>query len=169
ENHFMFQDTFYIQWQGTTMGLNVAPPYAVAYMTAFKEDYRFINDIFCVWDVPVETLLLFDIQINNIWPELKFTLQYNMKNISFLDTMVFKNINGTISTDLYTKTTDRNSLLHFTSFHPPAVKKSIPIPQFQRVERIVTDSDTKNQRLKEMEEKFSERSYAKTLLTVAQH
>ncbi|CAJ0968529.1 unnamed protein product [Ranitomeya imitator] len=143
-NHFMFQDTFYIQWQGTVMGSNVAPPYAVAYMAAFEEDYvfnhplfrqysrtwrRFIDDIFCVWDGP-----LFDTYINNIWPELKFTLQHNTKNISFLDTMVFKNIDGTLSTDLYTKTTDRNSL-QFTSFHPLAVKKSIPISQFQRVER----------------------------------
>ncbi|CAJ0933278.1 unnamed protein product [Ranitomeya imitator] len=142
------------------MGSNVAPPYAVAYMAAFEEDYvfnhplfqqhskiwhRFIDDIFCIWDGPVETFLLFDTHINNIWPELKFTLQYSMENISFLDNLVYKNIEGTLSIDLYIKTTDRNSLLQFTSFHPPAVKKSIPISQFQRVERIVTDSDTRSQ------------------------
>ncbi|CAJ0941276.1 unnamed protein product [Ranitomeya imitator] len=140
ENHFMFQDTFYIQRQGTAIGSNVAPPYVVAYMAAFEEDNvfnhplfrqysrtwrRFIDDIFCVWEGPVETLLLFDTYINNIWHELKFTLQHNTKNISFLDTL--------------------------------------------RVERIVTDSDTKNQRLNEMEERFSERGYPKTLLTVARH
>ncbi|CAJ0929400.1 unnamed protein product [Ranitomeya imitator] len=50
-----------------------------------------------------------------------------------------------------------------------AIKKSIPISQFQRVERIVTDSDTRNQRLQEMEEKFSSRGYPKTLLSVARH
>ncbi|CAJ0968527.1 unnamed protein product [Ranitomeya imitator] len=103
ENHFMFQDTFYIQRQRTAMGSNVAPPYAVAYMAALEgyvfnhplfRQYsrtwqRFIDDTFCGWDRPLETLLLFDTYINNIWPEVKFTLQHNTKNISFLDTMTF--------------------------------------------------------------------------------
>ncbi|CAJ0966616.1 unnamed protein product, partial [Ranitomeya imitator] len=184
DTYFMFQDTFYIQKRGTAMGSNVAPPYAVAYMAAFEEDFvfyhplfvqhsklwrRFIDDIFCIWDGPIETLLLFDSHINNIWHELKFTLQYSTENMSFLDTMIYKNTEGIVSIDLFTKATDRNSLLEYTSFHPPAVKKSIPISQFQRVNRIVTKEDTMNQRLDEIEEKFSNRGYPTKLLTTARH
>ncbi|CAJ0930958.1 unnamed protein product [Ranitomeya imitator] len=184
ENFFLFQDTFYVQRQGTAMGSNVAPPYAVAYMAAFEEDFifnhslfqqhsriwrRFIDDIFCIWEGPLESLLLFDSHINNIWPELKFTLQYSVDNISFLDTRVCKNTDGRLSIDLHTKPTDRNSLLQYTSFLPTAIKKSIPISQFQRVKRIVTDNDIRNQRLNEMEEKFSNRGYPKSLLAQAKH
>ncbi|CAJ0961286.1 unnamed protein product [Ranitomeya imitator] len=75
ENYFMFKDTFYVQQQGTAMGSNVAPPYAIAYMSSFENDFvyshllfqahscvwrRFIDDIFCIWDGPIESLLSFD-------------------------------------------------------------------------------------------------------------
>ncbi|CAJ0923227.1 unnamed protein product [Ranitomeya imitator] len=106
ENYFMFEDTFFIQQQGTTMGSHVAPPYAIAYMSSFEQDFvythplfqshsriwrRYIDDIFCIWDGPIDSLISFDKYLNNVWPELKFTLQYNMDRISFLDTLICKN------------------------------------------------------------------------------
>ncbi|CAJ0961150.1 unnamed protein product [Ranitomeya imitator] len=105
ENYFMFEDTLYVQQQGTAMGLNVAPPYAFAYMSAFENDFvythplfkahsriwrRYIDDIFCIWDGPIESLLSFDQHLNNIWPELKFSIQHSMERISFLDILVCK-------------------------------------------------------------------------------
>ncbi|XP_077137512.1 uncharacterized protein LOC143803305 [Ranitomeya variabilis] len=182
ENYFMCQDTFYAQQQGTAMGANVAPPYAVAYMAAFESDYvydhplfkdhckvwrRYIDDIFCVWDGPIESLLVFDQHINNIWPELKFSIQHDTHRISFLDTLVYKERDGTLAIDLFTKPTDRNSLLHFTSCHPPSVKNSIPKSQFHRVERIVSDMEIKKVRLTDMEHKFLERGYPRGVLTEA--
>ncbi|CAJ0938301.1 unnamed protein product, partial [Ranitomeya imitator] len=47
---------------------------------------------------------------------------------------VNKDTNGNLSTDLYSKPTDRNSLLHYDSFHPPNMKKSIPKSQLNREE-----------------------------------
>ncbi|CAJ0968063.1 unnamed protein product [Ranitomeya imitator] len=122
ENYFMFQDTFYAQQQGTAMGANVAPPYAIAYMAAFESDFvynhplfmahcrvwrRYIDDIFCVWDGPIESLLPFDQHINSIWPELKFTLQHDTHKISFLDTLVYKEREVRLGIDLFTKPTDQ--------------------------------------------------------------
>ncbi|XP_073439027.1 uncharacterized protein [Dendrobates tinctorius] len=107
ENYFLFQDTFYIQKQGTAMGSHVAPPYAIAYMASFEEDHvdthplykqhsliwlRFIDDIFCVWNGPLDTLIQFDHHINNIWPELKFSLQYDKDRMNFLDTLINKTL-----------------------------------------------------------------------------
>ncbi|CAJ0956826.1 unnamed protein product [Ranitomeya imitator] len=159
ENYFMFQDTFYAQQQGTAMGANVAPPYAIAYMAAFESDFvynhplftahcrvwrRYIDDdIFCVWDGPIESLLPFDQHINSIWPELKFTIQYDTHKISFLDTLVYKERDGHLGIDLFTKATDRNGLLLFSSWHPPSIKRSIPKSQFHRVDRIVSNMDVK--------------------------
>ncbi|XP_077139819.1 uncharacterized protein LOC143804976 [Ranitomeya variabilis] len=179
----MFQDSYYAQLQGTAMGANVAPPYANAYMAAFENDFvyehplftshcrvwrRYIDDIFCVWDGPLESLIIFDQHINSIWPELGFTLQHDNSKISFLDTLIYKERDGRLSIDLYTKPTDRNGLLYFTSCHPPSIKNSIPKSQFHRVERIVSDDKIKKTRLGEMEQKFSNRGYPQHILTEAQ-
>ncbi|CAJ0944555.1 unnamed protein product [Ranitomeya imitator] len=182
ENYFMFQDTFYAQQQGTAMGANVAPPYAIAYMTAFESDFvynhplftahcrvlqRYIDDIFCVGDGPIESLLPFDQHINSIWPELKFTIQHDTHKMSFLDTLVYKEREGRLGIDIFTKPTDRNGLLHFSSCHPPSIKRSIPKSQFHRVDRIVSDMDIKKTRLMEMEQKFTDRGYPQGVLTDA--
>ncbi|CAJ0955525.1 unnamed protein product [Ranitomeya imitator] len=158
ENYFMFEDTFYIQQQGTAMGSHVAPPYAIAYMSSFEKDFvythslfqahsriwrRYIDDIFCIWDGPIDSLIAFDKHLNNVWPELKFSLQYNLARISFLDTLISKTDEGGLSIDLFSKPTDRNSLLHYNSCHPPSIKNAIPKSQFQRVNRIVSDDTTK--------------------------
>ncbi|CAJ0923647.1 unnamed protein product [Ranitomeya imitator] len=52
--------------------------------------WRYIDNIFCIWDGPIESLLLFDNHINNIWPELKFSIQHDTNWISFLDTLIYK-------------------------------------------------------------------------------
>ncbi|CAJ0924292.1 unnamed protein product [Ranitomeya imitator] len=163
------------------MGSNVAPPYAISYMSSFENDFvythplfqthlriwrRFIDDIFCIWDGPIESLFWFD-QHLNIWPELKFYIQHDMERISFLDTLVCKQHNGVLAIDLFSKPTDRNSLLHFRSCHPPAMKKAIPKSQFQRVSMIVSDESTKIRRLNEMQDKFHTRGYPTATLAMA--
>ncbi|CAJ0948746.1 unnamed protein product [Ranitomeya imitator] len=52
-------------------------------------------------------------------------------------------------------------------FHPPTIKRAIPKSQFQKVKRIVTKEDIKNERLDEMEKKFTSRGYPTQLLTTA--
>ncbi|CAJ0952386.1 unnamed protein product [Ranitomeya imitator] len=84
--------------------------------------------------------------------------------IKFLDTMVIKNDEGFLSTDLYIKSTDRNSLLHFHSFHPNPVKKSIPSSQIQRVNRIVSDNTIREQCQRELHTRFRERGYPDQIL-----
>ncbi|CAJ0952706.1 unnamed protein product [Ranitomeya imitator] len=183
DNYFMFEDTFYIQQQGTAMGSHVAPPYAIACMSSFEKNFvythplfqthsriwrRYIDDIFCIWDGPIDSLISFDKHLN-VWPELKFTLQYNMDRISFLDILICKKDGGELPIDLFLKPTDRNSLLHYNSCHPPSIKNAIPKSQFQRINRIVSDETTKNTRLNEMQQKFSNRGYPQKTLLQAKH
>ncbi|CAJ0927188.1 unnamed protein product [Ranitomeya imitator] len=159
------------------MGSNVAPPYANSYMALFEEKIvypdplfqaycpfwrRYIDDVFCLWTGTPQTLDLFFHTLNTAWPGLTFTMTSNTEKVSFLDTLVFRDELGTLKTDLYTKPTDRNSLLHFQSLHPTATKKSIPRSQFKRVQRIVTDPDLLKTRTDEME-----RGYPPDLLTEA--
>ncbi|CAJ0931797.1 unnamed protein product [Ranitomeya imitator] len=123
---FMFEDQFYLQTKGTAMGSNVAPPYANSYMALFEEEIvypdplfqahcpfwrRYIDDVFCLWTGTSQTLDLFFHTLNTAWPGLTFTMT---------------SIWVPLKTDLYTKPTDRNSLLHYQSLHPTATKKIYP-------------------------------------------
>ncbi|XP_073404906.1 decapping and exoribonuclease protein isoform X1 [Dendrobates tinctorius] len=178
-NFFLFQDDFYLQVRGTAMGSNVAPPYANAYMADFEESIiykndlfrnyailwkRYIDDVFCIWGGSLESLLSFFDILNSSWPGIQFTIGHDLWRMNFLDTMVIKDPNGFLSTDLYIKSTDRNSLLHFESLHPPSTKRAIPKSQYQRVKRIVTNTDTRTLCLDEMTNKFVERGYPPSLL-----
>ncbi|CAJ0947895.1 unnamed protein product, partial [Ranitomeya imitator] len=135
--------------RGTAMGSHAAPPYANAYMIDFEESIiyknplfqdnviiwkRYIDDVFCIWRGSTETLHAFFEVLNTSWPGIGFTINYDLVRMNFLDTLVIKNPEGVLSTDLYSKSTDRNSLLHFGSLHPPSTKKSIPRAQFHRVQ-----------------------------------
>ncbi|CAJ0915594.1 unnamed protein product [Ranitomeya imitator] len=87
------------------MGSHVAPAYANAYMNELEVKYifnnslflqyakcyhRYIDDIFCVWSGSLDSLKTFHEYLNSIIPELSFTIQYNMKEIPFLDTLVLR-------------------------------------------------------------------------------
>ncbi|XP_069822511.1 uncharacterized protein [Dendropsophus ebraccatus] len=173
KNYFLFGDQYYMQIAGTAIGSNVAPPYANAFMAQFENDVvythplscniriwkRFIDDIFCIWTGTDDTLKQFFNDINTHTPGLKFTIHSDTTTINFLDTQVTKDTTGHISTDLYVKPTDRNSLLHYTSCHPRSVKNSLPKSQYCRVQRIVSDDNTRQSRLREMADKFANRGY----------
>ncbi|XP_077155812.1 uncharacterized protein LOC143818356 [Ranitomeya variabilis] len=161
------------------MGSNVAPAYANAYMHSFEEQFiynnesflqyaieyhRYIDDIFMIWTGTPDTLSDFHGYLNSIFQELQFTLNFSATHIAFLDTMVLKDPQGRLSTDLHTKPTDCNSLLLYSSCHPRSTKDSLPRSQFKRVSRIVSDPETLHTRLDLMSEKFRDREYPSTLL-----
>lgn len=97
--------------------------------------------------------------MNTIWGELKFTIMYSQQQVSFLDTQVLETRDEKLDMDKYRNMTDRNSILHFNSGHPHSVKRVIPKSQFQRVNRIVSDTETHEIMLREMEEKFTNTVY----------
>ncbi|CAJ0944339.1 unnamed protein product [Ranitomeya imitator] len=164
---------------GTAMGSNVALAYANLYMDHFEREYvyanptfqqnalvwyRYIDDIFCIWQGNHTSLQGFFEAINTTRPELTFTLTYHNSEVTFLDTKVLKNSLGNLSTDLYSKPTDCNSLLLYNSCHPKSTKDSLPRSQFKRVSRIVSDPELKATRLQEMSTKFKARNYPADLL-----
>ncbi|CAJ0965402.1 unnamed protein product [Ranitomeya imitator] len=99
---------------------------------------------------------------------IEFTINTSPDKINFLDTLVIKNTDGLLSTDLYFKSTDRNSLLHFDSLHPPSTKRSIPRAQYQRVQRIVSNTETREPHIEGMTRKFQARGYPLALLENSQ-
>ncbi|CAJ0958841.1 unnamed protein product [Ranitomeya imitator] len=97
-------------------------------------------------------------------PNLTFSISSSQHSVNFLDTLVIIKEDGFLEFDLYTKSTDRNSLLLYSSCHPSHVKHSLPKSQVQRVKRIVTNPDLRTQRTVEMNKKFFDHGYPPSLL-----
>lgn len=78
----------------------------------------------------------FHMFLNNVFPDIAFTLSFSTGNLQFLDV----NINFTgedLHTELYTEITDCNTLLHFDSWLPKSMIDSLPYSQMLRVKRIL--------------------------------
>ncbi len=71
---------------------------------------------------------------------MDLTLECNSLRVHFLDMWVLRNDDKLITT-LYTKDTDRNTLLLATSFHPTSLKKGLPKGQWYRLRMIHLLSD----------------------------
>ena len=68
--------------------------------------------------------------------------------------MVVLEKDGSLSTKLYRKPTDRNAYLHFNSYHPVKQKENIPFGQFIRAKKICTNKTEAENSIKEIEIKF---------------
>ncbi|CAJ0951377.1 unnamed protein product [Ranitomeya imitator] len=176
---FFLRTSFFFQIKGTAMGTNVAPPYANIFMDYFEKLFvyphvlftahtlywkRFIDDIFFVWTGTSEDLFLFHNDLNSSISGLSFTIHSDQHSIHFLDTTITIMSNGTLESDLYVKTTDRNSLLLYTSSHPSHIKKALPKSQHDRINRIVSDPEIRSRRHREMDNKFKSRGYPNRIL-----
>ena len=105
------------QVRGTAIGTKFAPPYAILVMAdleekilnAFEEKpmiwWRYIDDIFFVWEHGEESLEKFLNKLNTLHPTIKFTAEYSKEAINFLDVNV-RLVEGELMTDLFVKPTD---------------------------------------------------------------
>ncbi|OCT56533.1 hypothetical protein XELAEV_18004704mg [Xenopus laevis] len=86
---------------------------------------------------------------------IKFTAHVDTPELPFLDILLMKQ--GTqLTTTIYRKETDRNTLLHHTSCHPPHLLKSIPYSQMIRIVRNNTDLSRLQQQLEEHATRFTQ-------------
>ena len=173
KNYFKFNNEFYLQKQGVSMGSPFAPNYANLFMGKFEEDHvynnnpysayikgyaRYIDDVWFVFSANFEMLQEFMSYINTRLPSIKFTLESSLETVNFLDVSVRKTSTG-IQTTVYRKPTDRNNYLHFSSYHPGSLKRGLPYSQMLRLKRICnTESEFENQSA-EMCERFREKGY----------
>ena len=87
---------------------------------------RFIDDVFSLWDIGKQEIDLFLEQAISFHPTIKFTAEISDKEITFLDTVVYKGERFQKDTmlDIIThyKPTEKFQYTHYTSCHPPGVK-----------------------------------------------
>ena len=110
--------------------------------------FRFLDDIFVIWNSSYGNATVFVELFNHLDPSFKFTHEINTKQLHFLDILLHRT-NNRIETDIYRKPTDSQQYLHFSSNHPRHVKRNIPYISAKRIFRIVSNSDTLDQRFTE--------------------
>ena len=125
-NIFEFDEKTFKQKRGTALGTTFAPPYAIVFMPDFEEKmldsfekkpmiwWRYIDDIFFIWEHGEESLKVFIEQVNMFHSTIKFTAEYSKEGVNFLDVNI-KLINGELKTDLIVKPTDTHQVLDPTS------------------------------------------------------
>ena len=99
--------------------------------------------------------------INTANPAIQFTHANSFKSVNFLDVLVTLNNDGTISTDSYTKPTDKHQYLHMNSCHPNHAKKAIALSQATGILRICSDPVTAQSRRNELIEYLVRRGHGR--------
>ena len=184
-NNFIFNDTHYLQINGTAMGTKFAPTYANLVMGFLETDLyskvsiqfspeissnvkqfwkRLIDDGFIPWNGTHDELLIFFELLNSLNPSIHFTFNWSLHEIPFLDVLV-KKTDEYLSTDIYYKPTDAKLYLPFNSNHPKHVKVNIPYNLALRLRTIISDDDTLSHRLHELRTYLISQNYPSGLIS----
>ena len=98
--------------------------------------FQYIDDVSFIFSGTVEQLNQFHEFLNSRLDSIRFTLEFDMSFISFLDVQVSRSKGQVLQTSVFRKPTDRNNFLHSKSYHPPSMKNSLPYSKFLRMRRI---------------------------------
>ncbi|CAH2250632.1 Hypothetical predicted protein [Pelobates cultripes] len=128
--------------------------------------FRLIDDILILWNGSKEEALQFVHALNNLTTQVKMTATIDEHSVQFLDLEIMM-ANQKLEYKRFSKPTDRNTILHFQSFHPKHLKQSLPYSQFLRVFRNNSLSEQRDQQLLLMYGKFQARGYPWTVLDQA--
>ena len=132
------------------MGLNLTPPYACIFMSGLETKLlesqhlqplvwlRYTDDIFFIWTHGEESLKKFLDELNGFNQYIKFTYEYSVENIPFLDLKVGLKDGKTV-TDLHVKPTDRHQYLHLSSAHPNHTKRFVVFSQTLLISRLCSN------------------------------
>ena len=92
-----------------------------------KSMERYIDDVFSLWNCNRNEVERFIEEANSFHPTIKFTTEISENEITFLDTVVFKGERfikeSILDIKTHYKPTETFQYTHFTSCHPPGVKR----------------------------------------------
>ena len=152
-NIFQFDEKTFKQVRGTAIGTKFAPPYSILFMAELEEKilnasekkpmiwWRYIDDIFFIWEHGEESLEKFLSKLNSFPPTIKFTAEHSKETINFLDVNI-RLVGEELMTDLFVKPTDTHQFLDPISSNPYHCKKGIPYSQAVRLNRICSDNES---------------------------
>ncbi|XP_062705294.1 uncharacterized protein LOC134287463 [Aedes albopictus] len=155
-SYFKFRDKFYQQTFGTAMGSPLSPILAEVVMEVLLRTVtkrlsfplpvikKYVDDLFVALpeDQIEHTLQIF----NSYNQHLQFTVEKEADGrLPFLDTLVIRNPDQTISTQWYSKPISSGRLLNFHSFHPISMKINVAANFIKRVTLLTTNLNQQQQ------------------------
>lgn len=111
---------------------------------------RYLDDCWIIWNARFGDLNEFHNILNQLDPNVKFTIESSAQEISFLDILLKRSEDNKIITDIFYKATDTKQYLEYGSCHPRQTKNTVPFTLARRICTIVTDSDLRTKRLNEL-------------------
>ena len=175
ENSFQFNGENYLQTHGTAMGTKMAVAFANIFMADFEtklisqsrikpiEWKRYIDDVFSLWNKSKQDINLFIEQANQFHPSIKFTAEISENEITFLDTIIYKGdrfqTDSILDIKTHYKPTETFQYTHFTSCHPPGVKRGFIKGEATRLLRTNSSQTTFEECLSNFKLRLKARGY----------
>ena len=172
-----FNEKNYLQTHGVAMGTKTAVSFANIFMaeietnlmqqnnTKPREWKRYIDDVFSLWDCNRNEVERFIEQANTFHPTIKFTAEISENEIIFLDTVVFKGERfikeSILDIKTHYKPTETFQYTHFTSCHPPGVKRGFIKGEAIRLLRTNSSKTTFEECLTNFKRRLEARRYPK--------
>ena len=160
------------QKRGTAIGTKSAAPYSILLMAELEEKitnqseykpylwWRYIDDIFFLWEQGENKLKSFLDKINEVHPTIKFTVECSKTSINSLSVTVSL-AEGVIETALYAKPTDSHQYLQSSLCHP---FQCISYSQALRLNHICSETNSFDKRCDDLERFLLESGYSPKLV-----
>ena len=147
---FMYNEKFYKQTDGVAMGGPASSVVAEIFMQSHdkralstflsppKVYERFVDDTFCI--IKRDDIQKFHEHINSLEIKIKFTIEEELNGqLPFLDTLLKRNEDGSISVRVYRKPTHTDQYLNYNSNHTSQTKDAVISSLFRRARDIISD------------------------------
>ena len=180
ENSFKFTNKSYLQLSGCAMGTKMAVAFANIFMGEIEtqivkssetkpiEWKRFIDDIASFWTTTKDEVLQFIKKANEFHPTIKFTAEISDSKTTFLDTTIYKGKRfyetGILDVSTHFKPTEKFQYTHFTSCHPPGVKKGFVKGEATRLLRTNSNANEFRTQINNFKKRLSKRGYMESLI-----
>ena len=130
---------------------------------------RYIDDIFSIWKINKDNVTQFIEQANNHHPTIKFTAEVSDTETTFLDTNVYKGERfakqSILDIKTHFKATETFQYTHFSSCHPPGVKKGFIKGEALRLLRTNSSETAFKTAISQFKTNLIERGYPETLVS----
>ena len=130
---------------------------------------RYIDDILSIWNINKDEVTQFIEQANSHHPTIKFTAEVSDMETTFLDTKVYKGKRFTelsiLDIETHFKATETFQYTHFSSCHPPGVKKGFIKGEAFRLLRTNSSETAFKTAVARFKTNLIERGYPETLVS----
>jgi len=176
ESHFQFNNEFFDQIDGVSMGSPLGPLFANVFMSNFEKKnmnqlksmgvntwFRYVDDIFATLSKTNNEIAILNF-LNQQHPNIKFTIEKEEKNsLPFLDTRVIRNV-GKYVTTIYHKKTFTGVYLNWKSLTARKYKIGLINCLLNRIWKICTTQEQKDDEVSKLRIILEKNEYPKNVI-----